>query len=882
MRRDELNLPEPPSNDRPGDRWMCGSRSESACANGPSRKGKCPLADACRPKKTWNGRRRNIVISILAVCVFAIALTLQQSVTPKVFKPGELSTPHAQILASTLTSDRCAACHRSASLSPENWFDSAAEGHAGVSQTDRCLDCHHRTIRRDSAKFAHNLPPQRLSEIKSRIRLASSKTTNSWHDRLPGPAIDQNDVDCAACHREHRGAEADLMAVSDAQCQTCHSDRFGSFATSHPDWNQWPYGRGGNIAFDHQSHMMKHFPAATAKGMSSDFACNRCHNVTADHEITRSVSYEVGCQSCHDDALRLESAKGIELLALPTLPSEQAATLADTWPDQATGMVDGVISPLSELLLRPDQKASDAIRRLPHHDLSRIQTGDAKLLDALTAVATGHRTLLQEFATEGQPAIVRRAKAAGVSAESMRELLRTLPPQLIDETYRKWFGSGDASKSNRSGITWRLSAAGIAQVDYVEMSDSQSNPSILLPLQSDEDVLFGVERIAPVPDGSTRAGDLSDLEYVGDLSLLNEPSQPQQNPAGVESDAMDSVQMRLTDQSADTAEPKGANPTQIRLSDSNMGIQDNTLSAHPNPTGNSVLIKRPESSGPAESGDSLGPETRIAMTDTGEELLGDSETDEELLADAGSDDGMLSDDLLGNDSLADDPLAVDALANDPLAVDPLANGQLANGPTDPKSTDKRFDPDAMMPHGGWYRDDVRMSIGYRGSGHSDPVLRSAVNMVHQLAPSDPVRKRLLSIQAVAACVDCHKSDSPFSHSWHSQALVGRKSEFTKFRHAPHMNVSQLSDCKHCHQVNTNPPRTTPPIHLASFRDAHDASNESDEQSIDSGHPPGHDFLPMKRQACAACHTARAAGDSCIDCHRYHIQPQSRLPMAHGR
>jgi hypothetical protein len=30
-----------------------------------------------------------------------------------------------------------------------------------------------------------------------------------------------------------------------------------------------------------------------------------------------------------------------------------------------------------------------------------------------------------------------------------------------------------------------------------------------------------------------------------------------------------------------------------------------------------------------------------------------------------------------------------------------------------------------------------------------------------------------------------------------------------------------------------------------------------------------DFASMSRDACAACHTPRAAGDSCVQCHRYH-------------
>ena len=40
--------------------------------------------------------------------------------------------------------------------------------------------------------------------------------------------------------------------------------------------------------------------------------------------------------------------------------------------------------------------------------------------------------------------------------------------------------------------------------------------------------------------------------------------------------------------------------------------------------------------------------------------------------------------------------------------------------------------------------------------------------------------------------------------------------------------------------------------------------------VTGGSSDVHDFQPLGRDACAACHTPQAAGDACIDCHRYHV------------
>jgi hypothetical protein len=246
---------------------------------------------------------------------------------------------------------------------------------------------------------------------------------------------------------------------------------------------------------------------------------------------------------------------------------------------------------------------------------------------------------------------------------------------------------------------------------------------------------------------------------------------------------------------------------------------------------------------------------RLSAGSADDLLLAPVAADDDLSGDRSSSDGDLlggdllageDDDLLNNDPLAPDPLAQDPLAQDPLALDPLTPGAKAAG-----DQSKRFNADKMMPAGGWFRDDLRLAIRYRGGGHEDPVLKSTIEMIGQLPSGDSARRQLLQTRAVAACVACHPGVVRSGGGWRSEPLIGRKSEFTKFSHSPHLNVAQLADCSHCHSLGSE---SNTELRLTSG--ASDAEN--------------HDFAPLRRQACAVCHTPHAAGEACIKCHRYHI------------
>ena len=368
------------------------------------------------------------------------------------------------------------------------------------------------------------------------------------------------------------------------------------------------------------------------------------------------------------------------------------------------------------------------------------------MIQAASRVATDHRQLVADIAGHGQAAIIDRARNSGISHDTLTEMIRALPPQLMQQTYLRWFQALGDPVLRRAAAKDAMLRRSVRLVDFQDITTAP--PSLLLAMQPNDDLLIDVED---------------------------------------ESNLLDDTDSLLDEDDSD--------------------------------------------------------------------LLATESTEDDLLINEPADEALLTDDPLAEDPLAEDPLAGDPLAEDPLSHAPSAS-DAKDVSTSESAIDERFDPQKMLPAGGWYRDDLRMAIAYRGTGHSDPVLKSTVEMLAQLPPSDSVRKRLLATRAISACVSCHPSAARKSGSWTGPPLVGNRANFTKFAHGPHLHIAQLADCAHCHTVASSHRNAIGAITLV---------GDSTGKKVDS------EFLPLTRDACAACHTAKAAGDNCTKCHRYHIE-----------
>jgi hypothetical protein len=715
MRRDDVELPDAPVNDRPNANYRCGAAcagkdgSQQVCTLGPSARGRCQHdKEPCQPEPTANFRAKRV--RRLVLCCGLLVLCLGGFLWGREFyKPGNLSTPHAQILSGKLTSASCAACHPQAETSPMTWFLS---GHAGseLVQSDRCMDCHHTRLPRQYARTAHNLPPSELTRLQAKVAQATPVKLANW---IPKPNFSLDDVACAACHREHAGADASLTSLSDAQCQTCHSQQFKSFAEGHPAWTDWPYTNQEPIAFDHRSHSIRHFPShKDENGVAAVFDCVRCHKTTATGDFARVGDYASNCGECHDQSLNQQSGQRLDLFVMPSLMEPESLGLND-WPIAATGFYDGAVGPLARVFLQQKPELANALKSIPGDgNFARIQPSNPDQQQAAQVVAVALREWIQELASKGP---VPAATELPAAAPEMSRVLQGLSPQLVWDASQRWFTPSRAS-TNRN-------------------AENQAKPIY--------------------------------------------------RPAAVRQ-----------------------------------------------PTSDDALTSDPLASDP---------------------LL----EDQDILSEGNEDDSL-------EESLEEDVLMDDALSESQNApsVDTLAEESVAETPRTKKLD---FNPTTMQPAGGWYVDDTRMAISYRGYGHADPVLKSAIELAAGLPHDSSIRRELLSSGPAVGCIQCHRTiTNPGVVVWKPQPTTGSTtSSFTKFAHGPHMNLPVLADCKHCHVI-----------------DEQGASLGSESTmstvSLNGATSSGHDFSPMKKQQCVSCHTASAAGDACVKCHRYHTDDLTQL------
>ena len=161
--------------------------------------------------------------------------------------------------------------------------------------------------------------------------------------------------------------------------------------------------------------------------------------------------------------------------------------------------------------------------------------------------------------------------------------------------------------------------------------------------------------------------------------------------------------------------------------------------------------------------------------------------------------------------------------------------------------------------GSWEVDRNALALRYRPTGHADPWLRAWLDVLAEGAggPHDkliePLLQQAMKPTAPGQCGSCHsldRIDGEFVIQWGPLDVEREPRGFTRFNHAPHIVQPKAGDCANCHQFAVGAE------FMASYA-------ERDPHRFTSG------FAPMQKAACAACHTAVAAGDSCTQCHRYH-------------
>ena len=399
---------------RDGDRWLC-NRSPlrgGPCSEGPGPQGECAIAYRCTPFRSLRSRRGQLVSAAAVAALGALLILLAADWRREAIAPGPLSVHHAQLLTGARAAERCAACHAAGGglIVPASAAAGIAGAAAAPTQTALCMACHDKRLAPQHATAAHTLDPVSLPRAVG-----------------GAPRRDPDEpIACSACHREHQGRDHDLRAIAGAACQACHAVRYDSFAGAHPEFADWPYRRRTRIAFDHGSHHAKHYPE-----QRREFACAACHQLDSAGGRMTTHGYDAACRECHDAGIATSLAPGIAVFALPTLDVDALAEAGyeiGDWPDDPQGDFDGPLSPAAKLLVAADPHGAAGLAVLgPRFDFYDLDPEDDKQLAAAAQVVGAYKRALGQMAAGGTV----EALVPGLAPAAARAWLARLLPDAV-------------------------------------------------------------------------------------------------------------------------------------------------------------------------------------------------------------------------------------------------------------------------------------------------------------------------------------------------------------------------------------------------------------------------------------------------------------------
>ena len=420
-------------------RWGC-NRSEAAggrCENGPLPDGSCCRAiPKCQPVRSLPAKRRAVSRWVMAVSIGLIALAMGSSAMKTAFSPGDLSAGHG------LLNEDCSVCHTAFNDGPSGWIHAAFFQNNIEADNHLCLTCHNLG---DTPNTAHSQPPSALRPTGLDSSQTSRKTlTLAMTRSLTGAHEEEEALACMSCHTEHKGRNMDISLMSNDQCQSCHESAFLSFSQGHPNFGSYPYLRRTGIAFDHVSHIKKHFQDEEFVAQAPT-TCAHCHAPSIDGAAMVTSGFETSCAACHAGEIKGDAratSKGIAVLNVPGL---DILTLAERgapvgyWPEFA----EELPTPFMDLLLASDARYFSAKAVLDQQvDPLDLTDADHEVIAAATELAWSVKDLMHDLVVEGLPALKSRLEAAlgrEISSEDMALLGALLPQDAVSASANAWF-----------------------------------------------------------------------------------------------------------------------------------------------------------------------------------------------------------------------------------------------------------------------------------------------------------------------------------------------------------------------------------------------------------------------------------------------------------
>lgn len=420
-------------------RWHCSQISDGPCGDGPLPDGTCcKSVPACQPILSLLGVRRRITFWFSMVMVGLLLFLVSGPKGSAFFFPGELTFGHG---AST---GICADCHTAVHGNLVDWVSVLGASGTREENGKLCLRCHNLG---EQAFEAHGRPTKELAAVTERLSRMSEPTAvpfflkvASW---LPGVVPTKGEpLACATCHREHRGKNFNLIAMDEQQCQTCHAKTFSGLADGHSPFSGYPYKQRTRIAFDHTSHIGKHFLGEFKK--DAPITCTACHKPDDDGQTMRTGTFETACASCHAGqivGIGRSGSKGLAFLRLTGLDLEtleEHGVSVGEWPADAN--VEDGLTPFMELLLGTDPALTEDLAILSgFDDFTDLSDATDEEIAAVGRIVWAVKRLVYNLVMRGQQEIVNRLQATtDLDTRKFSDLVGQLPAEVIHAAQQQW------------------------------------------------------------------------------------------------------------------------------------------------------------------------------------------------------------------------------------------------------------------------------------------------------------------------------------------------------------------------------------------------------------------------------------------------------------
>jgi hypothetical protein len=777
-----------------GDRWHCARAQQHGgrCGEGPGPDGGCgrPI-ETCQPVLSIAAKRSATVRWAIAAAIGLVLLAAGGEWSTRFVVPGALTFQHGDV-------GECQDCHSVKDHGPIGWLSAALRPDSSLIDSKLCLDCH---LLGEDALTAHSLTPSTLRNGETtevaESRAAPRPVLLSLANLITRPPEANEQVPCGTCHREHQGRRFNLSEMGNLRCQSCHGTQFQSFADGHPEFADFPYRRRTRLAFDHASHIGKHFKEQ--KDVEAPTRCTGCHMPDPAGLAMLVKPFEVACEACHLTQILGDSRSGPKGYPVIGLPGFDLRTLYENgreigeWPRDA----DGKIAPLTSLLLSVDPSHADDLFTLTGLDLMDLRGASDDELAAVERVVWSLKQLIYDLTTGGHGTFQDRLSAAldtTLAERDVAHLMGTMPVDALAMLQREWLPQlADEIAAREAGRT--IPSPLWAQQFLAPPQNNEATPPA--PNETDD-----TDSLVP-SDGLHDDDGLLDGGLLEDGGLLD-----------------------------------GSDADQGLLGDDDLLPDDGGLL-----TSDGDLL-------PGDDHDLVADDGGL-LSDDGDLLSGGND----LVADDG---GLLSDDgdlLSGDDDLLSSQDDTGLLGEDaPPADDGSILIDTLPAPRSELAMDV-LDAESWMRSGGWYRQNF--TLYYRPIGHADTFLRGWIDLTATVGPS-PGAGQALEIfadltgrRAPGACGKCHSVDSDADNTltvnWGPKLRTEEVHRFTEYRHSPHFSLLDETGCLTCHVIDYGAD------FMASFEDVDAAAFASNFKPMNKKTCAACHVESLAGDACIDCH-----------------------------